>query len=343
MIHEQQLFLNMKVTQIIDHAIENLKSAVGGLTINFVYKEPKSNDNLYDGYLEISKGGSKEKLFAEIKNEVRHPHLADFIKRFGNNKRRWIVIANYIPTPLKTQFKELDINYLESSGNSFIDTKNIFLFINDQKVTPNRLVNEGKLWNPSGLKFIFSLLNKEGLLDRPYRQIATAAGIALGNVGLFIDALNKEGYLIKTDKGHWLLVNREMLIKRWIELYHTVLRPKISMGRFKFISSVSPLKWKSWPTEDFVWGGENAGALLTNYLSPQDFTIYTHLTKMEVMKSLKLVPSTEGKVEVLEQFWPMEIQEVQDVSDAVPPLIAYAELIISLDSRNRETAERIKL
>lgn len=343
MIHERKHFLNMRNTQIVDTAIENLKSSVRDLSIDFLSENIKSKDKGHAGYLEISKGGGRDKLFVEIKNEVRQPNLADFVNRFGDNKSHWIVVSNYIPTPLKNQFKQLGINYLESSGNSFINTKNVFLFISDQKVTPNRLANEGKLWNPSGLKFIFSILNKEEILNRPYRQIAKEAGIALGNIGPFIEELNKEGYLVKKDKSDWLLANRDVLIKRWVELYHLVLKPKISMGTFKFIASVNPLEWRNWPTEDFVWGGENAGALLTNYLSPQDFTVYTPLTKMKIMKNLKLVPYPEGTVEVVQQFWPMEIQEALNVRDAVPPLIAYAELITSLDSRNRETAERIKL
>lgn len=332
----------MRNIQIIDTAIENLKSSIDDLAVNFLPEDLKSKDKGYDGYLEISKGGNRDKLFVEIKNEVRQPNLADFISKFGDNKRHWIVVSNYIPTPLKNQFKELGINYLESSGNSFINTRNVFLFINDQKVTPNRLASEGKLWNASGLKFIFSILNNEKLLNESYRQVAKEAGIALGNIGPFMDELNKEGYLIKDNNANWLLVNRDMLIKRWVELYHTVLKPKIFMGRFKFISSVNLSEWKKWPTEDFVWGGENAGALLTNFLYPEVYTIYTRRTKMEIMKSLKLVPSADGKVEMVEQFWPMEIQEALEVRDAVPPLIAYAELITSLDSRNRETAERIK-
>ncbi|SEN29696.1 Transcriptional regulator, AbiEi antitoxin, Type IV TA system [bacterium A37T11] len=60
------------------------------------------------------------------------------------------------------------------------------------------------------------------------------------------------------------------------------------------------------------------------------------------MQQLPLLADRQGTVEILEQFWPEELQEVLSEQKAVPPLIAYAKLMTSLDSRNRETAERIK-
>jgi len=58
------------------------------------------------------------------------------------------------------------------------------------------------------------------------------------------------------------------------------------------------------------------------------------------MKKLKIVPDQNGDVELLRPFWNEEVflREL----DTVPPLLAYAELISSIDSRNRETAMRVK-
>jgi hypothetical protein len=59
------------------------------------------------------------------------------------------------------------------------------------------------------------------------------------------------------------------------------------------------------------------------------------------MKQLKLVPLNTGKLEILEQFWKPLNTEGGSVK-TIPPLLAYAELITSFNSRCRETAERIK-
>ena len=93
------------------------------------------------------------------------------------------------------------------------------------------------------------------------------------------------------------------------------------------------------PDQDFFWGGETGGAWLTNYLVPEKYSIYTREDKMKLMKDLKLVPDTAGPVEMIEVFWNTDLDYKQGL---VPPLLIYAELITSLDSRNRETAIRIK-
>ena len=84
-----------------------------------------------------------------------------------------------------------------------------------------------------------------------------------------------------------------------------------------------------------------AGALRTGYLHPEKFNIYSNLLKTEVMKQLRVVPDANGEVELRKRFWNIETMHA-DHSDCVPTLWAYAELNTSLDSRNRETANRIK-
>lgn len=93
-----------------------------------------------------------------------------------------------------------------------------------------------------------------------------------------------------------------------------------------------------------LWGGEMAGAKLTKFLKPENFELYTALTKSEVMKLLKIVPDINGNIELLHIFWNEEITSGKDNNEMkiVPPLIAYADLLASHDSRNYETAERIK-
>jgi hypothetical protein len=63
------------------------------------------------------------------------------------------------------------------------------------------------------------------------------------------------------------------------------------------------------------------------------------------MKMLSLVPDANGNIELLNILWNNEIMDNgKNVAELqiVPPLIAYADLLGSYDSRNYETAERIK-
>lgn len=86
------------------------------------------------------------------------------------------------------------------------------------------------------------------------------------------------------------------------------------------------------------WGGEPAGNFLTDYLYPEVYTIYTTLSRPELMRKLRIVPATDGELEILDVFWNIDFIEN---SNLAPTLLVYADLMISGDSRNRETAEII--
>lgn len=182
------------------------------------------------------------------------------------------------------------------------------------------------------------------MINAPYRTLANASATALGNIGPFIGELKKEGYVRSYHKDMLFIENKEQLRNKWIELFSSVLRPKLKIGTFRFMGTEGVAEgWKNVPAIHFLWGGEAAGALMTDYLRPQKLTIYTTYPKMQLMKELKLVPDEAGQVELMEAFWKEdELDHPAKTLRTVPPLLAYAELATSLDSRNRETAEKIK-
>lgn len=85
-----------------------------------------------------------------------------------------------------------------------------------------------------------------------------------------------------------------------------------------------------------LWGGEPGGALLTDNLRPEQFTVFTDLELSQVAKTLGLIPSETGTVEVLQKFW-----KGNNTSKTAPALLVYADLINSGYGRNIETAKKI--
>jgi hypothetical protein len=85
-----------------------------------------------------------------------------------------------------------------------------------------------------------------------------------------------------------------------------------------------------------LWGGECAANIITQNITPATYTIYTEDTWQAIGKSLKLVPEDKGKVEILRLFYKNNKAE-----KTVSPLLVYADLMGSGDSRNMETAEII--
>ncbi|WP_345212708.1 type IV toxin-antitoxin system AbiEi family antitoxin [Mucilaginibacter gynuensis] len=332
----------MKALDILHQAIEKLTMLTGG-TVTYLPDPQHPGKKEIDATVELTFGTRNTVFIIEVRNELRINHIPAVQKLKTETVQEFLLVCQYIPMPLKAQLRELKINYLEAAGNCYIETAEIFLYINDQQVTATRLPAEGKLWKMAGLKFLFAILRHPDLLNGPYRKIADEAGIALGNIGGYLEELRKEGFLrdgiINNTKGFFIEQNTR-LMERWAEAYEANLRPREWIGNFRFMDQNNIKNWRELKTVDFKWGGENAAALMTGFLHPERFTIYITGNRVDMMKKLKLVPDPNGPVEMLQQFWRDE--ENDNTQATVPPLLAFAELITKYDSRDREAAERIK-
>lgn len=344
MNHERIKKLNMNRGEILEKAVQQFVLLTGAGMRILPDKLLAVNGNIQaDAALELTMGRQKIRFWAEVKNEIRETILPHLLKQLQKNPDEWLLVCQYIPKPIKKNLKENGINYLETAGNCFIRKDGLFFYINDRTVTAQRQPKEGKLWKQAGLKFLFGILQQPRLLNNPYRTIADVTKVALGNIGPFIEELKEEGYVkegVENGKAFLFLENKELLRNKWIELFTAVLKPKLKLGRFRFIDNKMVQGWQDIPTGDFYWGGEPAGALLTAFLQPEIFTVYTKEPKTKIMQQLRLVPDANGNIELMEIFW--DINQFNFQHKTIPPLLAYAELMTSLDSRNRETAERIK-
>lgn len=86
-----------------------------------------------------------------------------------------------------------------------------------------------------------------------------------------------------------------------------------------------------------LWGGEPAAALIDNYLTPGNFTLYTERAPATLMKSGEVVPAADGAIAIYKKFWKDDIAR-----ETVPPVLIYADLIDSGNSRCIEAAKSIR-
>ena len=331
----------MEEKQIIQAAIRHFNEHAGLVMHEMpaTYKRvPKTRE--FDTCVELKSNGKTYSFLVAVKNELREVHVRYIIEQISHEQTKWLLICQYISKANRKHLKEQGINYLDASGNCNIRNGDLFLFINDQKAAPQRQANTDKLWKPAGLRLIFSLLMNAKLINEPYRLIAQKSKLGLGTIGALLKELEKEKYF-SLYKSSYNIENREALLNRWTETYFAILRPKLVRGRFRFASSKDRDTWKNVQLNQAFWGGEPAGALLTKFLHPEKFVVYSDLEKTEVMKQLHLVPAIDGEVELLKVFWDTESMQSQNLQ-TVPPLLAYAELNSGMDSRNREIAARIK-
>lgn len=267
-------------------------------------------------------------------------HEIENIKQ--NTKKPIIAVARFIASDIARELKQKGINYIDRAGNAFIKHKDLLIFITGQKTEKPANFNQSRAFQESGIKLIFQLLSQPEDLQLSYRSLAEKTGIALGSVSIVMKELEDLRFVVKTKNSRYLK-NKKELLERWILAYNDVLRPRLLKKRFRFSTNEVYNKWHDLPLNEIpgrnIWGGEPGASILTKQLQPQDFTIYTNVGWQSVASELKLIPDSEGDVEILTIFW-KEDEKITN-ENITPTLIIVAELMSSGKERNVETAKII--
>jgi hypothetical protein len=177
------------------------------------------------------------------------------------------------------------------------------------------------------------------LENKSYRDLAKAAGISLGAVNWIMNDLKSLGHVSDLGKRGRRLSKRKELLKRWISAYPEQLRPKLVIGRYRTERAHDWWKKVDLPS-DAYWGGEIAAQLLTKYLKPQTVAIYAESNLPRVQAEYGLRRDSNGDIELLRKFWKLDAWEKKNLHSA-PPLLIYADLLMTADDRNLETAQLI--
>lgn len=282
------------------------------------------------------------KTFAfEVKSEVTKGNkgliLASLKKISKDNNLPVLLISKYIPTEIAKEYIAEGVNYLDVSGNCNIRQHDLFLQIEGKKVERFVRAHSLRTFQEAGIRLIFQFLVDPEKTQLPYRELAEMANISLGSVGTVMQGLIEQNFLLKTKQSK-KLKNTKELLNRWIIAYHDVLRPRLLKKKMRFINPEIYNHWKELnlvqPNGFAYWGGEPGANLLTGYLHPGVFTIYTDYN-WQSFKDIKLIPDENGDVEILELFWNPE------ACNGLPPVLIYADLMSSGSDRNVETAKMI--
>jgi hypothetical protein len=84
-----------------------------------------------------------------------------------------------------------------------------------------------------------------------------------------------------------------------------------------------------------------AAQKLTGYLTAETLTIYARQNPTKLITEQRLRADVNGNIEILDAFWNPDLDARNEHEDVVPPLLAYADLMTTTDSRNLETAKLI--
>lgn len=238
--------------------------------------------------------------------------------------------------------------FIDARGNAFLKLPDLYLFVmgRNEDVTytlmpPKPLA--GKLFKKTGIRLVYALLTDprlntdwgNDLLNVSVRELADQARMSTGSVSELLSEMKERGFLL-TEGRFKRLVSRKALFDQWLHGYKEV-RFRVKRQCFK-ADTVTWWQNRNPEQEGFLWGGEPAGAILTEgFLRPSILTLYTDkpLYDLVVEGNLHQVPAG-GNVEFVEPFL-----KIEGGRGCVHPLLVYADLICSSDDRNAETATRI--
>jgi hypothetical protein len=277
--------------------------------------------------------GSRAIMSSSNYNRLREPY-----DRYGNP---FIFITKHVSSSGAEKMQGAGIGYLDASGNAFIRSKDSQLFILISGQRPYGMFSPGSLraFRSAGLLLLYQLLAEPSILQAPYRLLAEHAKLSLGSVSVILKDLQQTG-LLRDEDGQRRWTDVSQVLRRWVEGYGEVLRPKLRAQRYRWLDpTIGYNGWQNIPLdEDSYWGGEPAAYLLLDgYLLPEVFTLYTSLPRGELMRRFRLVPDSSGTVEALPPPTNSKFP-YRPEAKAAHPLLAYADLLLTADPRNREVA-----
>lgn len=321
----------MQEQEIVETALENLQRET-----EIVGKWAEKGLPELDGRLTLKINRKHLTFNVEIRTEVRvtlMPKILEWREKFAP----FLLIAGRIHSGLKRELKHHQIAYLEGNGNFYLKDDDIWIVIDVNPPLPLEKETNNRAFTKTGLKVLFDFLTDKKLLQKSYREIAEHTQTSVGNVANIIQGLKKERFISLHDEKKLEILDVEGLINRWVVEYDKRLKKELYMASFRIADSHRDWRDIELDLTQTRWGGEPGGEILTNYLRPEELTLYTSETRNELMKNYKLIPDESGEIKAYRKFWPRQPENVV----TVPPLLVYADLVNTQDKRCLETALKL--
>jgi hypothetical protein len=269
--------------------------------------------------------------------------LAQLEQIKAQDTRPQILVTDYITPPLAERLKETKTQFADTAGNAYLRLPGLLIWVTGKKPFEDVIADRApRAFQPTGIKLLFGLMCLPELAAAPYREIAEKTKTALGTINWVMRDLRDMGYLNVARRNRRLNTTKRML-DEWALAYARTLRPKLLIGRYRAQTFAD---WQQWPLEkhEALWGGEPAGALLTQYLKPGVLTIYAKQVPGRLVLDRKLTTvidrnTDDGVVEFRERFWEFDVRA--DIPLVVPPALVYADLLATGDARCIETAKLV--
>jgi len=321
-----------------------------------VVEEPRQGRARFDAALAWKGPRGTIRYLAEEKGHLQNQDVRvviDQLQRWRDQlpaAERGIRLLLLAPTVRPHQAVVLEragIDYLDLTGNAHLTGPGLLVHVEGRRPA-ERLARPGRP-NKGWVRAVLTLLVRPELVDRPYRDAAEQADVALGTVAACIQDLIARRLLVEA-KRRREVVDRQQLVALWVQAYVDVLRPKLTERRFQVRAETKPEIWERLGNvlakRHVQWAltGADAAERRTNYFHAEDTEIYAPLAAFDdrdVLKKLVAQPAERGgNLLVIEPPAPAATPDrAGKQPPAAPALLAYAELRYRGTEQALEAAE----
>ena len=313
----------------------------------------RANAREVDAFVRIAKGKVQVDIAIEAKRTVTPATFGAILVQTKAQAlahgKPVILVTDHVTPPMADRLREAGQQFIDIAGNAYLEAPGWLIYVVGRKPAQTcGPAHAAKAGTPAGLKVLFALLCDPALIDRPQREIALAANVALGAIPGVLNDLRDQGHVLVMPGIRRLNANKRLL-DEWAMAYARTMRHKTLTAAY---NTPTIADWKAWGIEQdgMWWGGEPAAAIMTDYLRPGVLTIYTEKLPAKFIHEHRLtkVPNDqrgrlEATVEVRKPFWGTALQQRYETmagrAVTTPPVLVYADLLATGDARCIETAE----
>lgn len=324
-------------TEMIDAALAQFVAQTGLQAV----RQPLGERQGPDGQIRITDGLRQWVFDVEYKNRVdRLALLHGALVQTRGFTNEGMLIVPYLAPELARHCRDMGLPFLDAAGNAFLRAKGLYVLVAGQKPDKAllRIEKPRRAFDRTGLRVVFTLLAAPELMQAPYRDLAKAAGVALGTVGRILTDLREHGFMAEIE-GLRRWIDRNRVVQAWTTNYPLRLRERLRVRRF---TAKEDTWWETAKPEAIggYWGGEVAAAKLLGNLIPKIITVYLPEDRKDFLAKHRLRADPHGPIEVLDVFWDFPLAP-EAPKGIAPPLLVQADLLAIGDPRTLEEALRI--
>ncbi|TYB30969.1 MAG: hypothetical protein FXF47_06530 [Candidatus Mcinerneyibacterium aminivorans] len=346
--NEQEVIVNIK-KEIVEEIKKSLKENFPKLKINFSYIRNKNfnrNDKFEDGKISLEIGNKRVIKNYQIKKIITQATInnlldkRDIFTNLSDTYSTYIVLTDYLSRNVSLELKNENINFIDTSGNIFLTDKDIYIYYYDKskkKIVPEK----DELVNRKNIELLFYFLNDRKILKKTYREISDITGVSLGKISNTFKILKNKNFLVKKNNKH-KLIRTEELLDRWIENYNNILKDKIYINTYRTkLNEINQELIINKNLKNTYISSEYGINLISNKIRSKNLYLYTQEKLDNLIKSLKLIPDSNGNIKLFSLFWNDEYIFNPDYDCLVPYLLLYADLLEEDIQRNKEVIKEL--